>query len=112
MQHPGDDEKAARVLELAAELPLVAAPTRRLEELIAALAACDAVICCDGGAMHVAAGLGKPIVCLFGQSSAAHWHPWGPPYELLQTPSMDVKDISVDAVARAYAKLRGTLGRG
>jgi ADP-heptose:LPS heptosyltransferase len=105
--HPGDDEKAARVLELTAELPIMAVPTRRLEELIAALSICDAVICADGGAMHVAAGLGKPIVCLFGQSVAARWHPWGPTYELLQMPSMEVKDISVDAVARAYAKLLG-----
>ena len=106
-QHPGDDDKAARVLELAAGLPLVALPTRRLEELIAALSVCDAVICGDGGAMHVAAGLGKPIVCLFGQSTAARWHPWGAAYELLQLPSMAVKDISVDAVARAYAALPG-----
>ncbi len=107
VQHPGDDDKAARVLELAAGLPIVAIPTRRLEDLIAALYVCDAVICGDGGAMHVAAGLGKPIVCLFGQSTAARWHPWGPAYELLQMPSMEVKDISVDAVARAYATLLG-----
>ncbi len=105
VEHPGDDDKAARVLELAAELPIVAVPTRRLEALIAALSLCDAVICGDGGAMHLAAGLGKPIVCLFGQSSAARWHPWGPVYELIQMPSMDVKDISVDVVARAYAAL-------
>jgi ADP-heptose:LPS heptosyltransferase len=57
--------------------------------------------------MHVAAGLGKPIVCLFGQSSAERWHPWGTAYALLQMPSMQVKDISVDAVARAYAALPG-----
>jgi ADP-heptose:LPS heptosyltransferase len=65
------------------------------------------VICSDGGAMHVAAGLGKPIVCLFGQSVAARWHPWGPAYELLQMPSRQVSDISVNAVARAYATLLG-----
>ena len=104
-QHPGDDDKAARVLELAPGLPMVAHPTQRLDQLIAALSVCDAVICGDGGAMHVAAGLGKSIVCLFGQSTAARWHPWGPAYELLQAPSMEVKDISVDAVVRAYAAL-------
>ena len=104
-QHPGDDEKAAQVLQFAQGLPLVAMPTQRLEELIAALSVCDAVICSDGGAMHVAAALGRPIVCLFGQSPAERWHPWGPPYELLQTPSMEVKDISVEAVARAFAAL-------
>lgn len=106
-QHPGDDDKAARLLELAAGLPIVAVPTRRLEDLIAALSVCDALICGDGGAMHLAAGLGKPIVCLFGQSTAARWHPWGPAYELLQMPSMEVRDISVDAAARACAALLG-----
>lgn len=104
-QHPGDDEKAARVLELTAGLPVAAVPTHRLEELIAALSLCDAVICGDGGAMHVAAGLGKPIVCLFGQSTAARWHPWGPSYELLQPPSMEVADIPVDAVVEAYRRI-------
>ncbi len=106
-QHPGDDNKAARLLELAPGLPMVPIPTQRLEDLIAALSLCDALICGDGGAMHLAAGLGKPIVCLFGQSTAARWHPWGPAYELLQMPSMEVKDISVDAAARACARLLG-----
>jgi len=106
-QHPGDDDKAARLLELAPELPIVPIPTQRLEDLIASLSLCDALICGDGGAMHLAAGLGKPIVCLFGQSTAARWHPWGPSYELLQMPSMEVKDISVDAAARACVALLG-----
>lgn len=105
--HPGDDAKAARVQQLAAGLPLAALPTQRLEDLIAALSICDALICGDGGAMHVAAALGKPIVCLFGQSTPARWHPWGPAYELLQMPSQEVKDIAVDAVARACAALSG-----
>ena len=107
--HPGDDEKAQQLMKMCAGLPLVPLPTRRLETLIAALAACDAVICGDGGAMHLAAGLGKPLVCLFGQSNAARWRPWGTAYELLQPPSMDVKDISVDAVAQAYAALSARL---
>ena len=112
VQHPGDDGKAARVLELAAGLPIVPVPTQRLENLIAALSVCDTVICGDGGAMHLAAGLGRPVVCLFGQSTAARWHPWGAAYELLQMPSMQVNDISVDAVARAYAALRANVGQG
>lgn len=104
-QHPGDDEKAEIVLRLASDLPILAVPTQRLEQLIAALSLCDTVICGDGGAMHVAAGLGKPIVCLFGQSTAARWHPWGPAYQLLQAPSQDVADIAVDEVISAYSRL-------
>jgi heptosyltransferase-3 len=104
-QHPGDDEKAARLLELGAELPIAPLPTQRLQELIAALSLCDTVICGDGGAMHVAAGLGKPIVCMFGQSNSKQWHPWGVPYELIQPQSKSVSDISVDQAISAHNAL-------
>lgn len=104
-QHPGDDEKAARVMAALRGLPATAVPTTTLRALIDGLAACTAVICSDGGAMHLAAGLGKPIVCLFGKSDAVRWHPWGVPYELLQPSSMEVGDASVEAVLAAYARL-------
>lgn len=103
--HPGDDGKAARLLELLTDFPVALVPTQRLAELIAGLSLCDVAVLSDGGAMHVAAGLGKPVVCFFGNSSAERWHPWGVPYELLQKPSRDVSDISVDEAADAFARL-------
>jgi ADP-heptose:LPS heptosyltransferase len=103
--HPGDDEKAQAVLEAAAGLPMATIPTRRLEELIAALSLCDTLVCGDGGAMHLAAGLGKPIVALFGQSDPDRWRPWGVPQAVLQKPSRDVADIGVDEVADAFTQL-------
>jgi ADP-heptose:LPS heptosyltransferase len=107
--HPGDDEKAAWIVERTRDLPLLPFPTQRLIELMGGLAACDFVICSDGGAMHIAAGLGKPIVCFFGNSDAARWHPWGVPYELLQTDSHDVNDITVDAALAAFERLQARL---
>lgn len=104
-RHPGDDRKAARILAAAAKLPLYSFPTGTLKELIAGLSLCDRVICSDGGAMHVAAALGKPIVCFFGNSDASVWYPWGVPYRLLQKPSFNVKDISIDEALAAYAEL-------
>ena len=104
-QHPGDDGKAARLLDDLAELPVTPVPTHTLEELVAGLSLADTVICSDGGAMHIAAALGKPIVCFFGNSSAERWHPWGVPYELLQKPSRDVADISSDEAYDAYLRL-------
>jgi heptosyltransferase-3 len=56
--------------------------------------------------MHVGAGLGVPIVCLFGNSDAARWRPWGVPYRLLQKPSADVADIGVSEVVAAFNALR------
>ena len=103
--HPGDNEKAQAILQTVGDLPVLPYPTQTLPELIGALSICDTVICSDGGAMHLAAGLGKRIVCLFGKSDIWRWHPWGVPYRLLQAESKDVKDIAVDDVINAYEQL-------
>ena len=104
--HPGDDGKAADMLrQLGADFPVAAMATTTLGQLIAALSTCDAMVCSDGGAMHLAAGLGLPIVCLFGNSGAARWRPWGVPYRLLQKDSLDVTDIGVAEVAGAFNEL-------
>jgi len=106
--HPGDDEKAERVKQAAKGLPLLAWPTGRLAELVAALAASDAVLCSDGGAMHLAAALGKPITCLFGDSSPARWHPWGCPHEVLQPTSRNVIDVPAMAAVTSIAAMLAT----
>ncbi len=106
--HPGDDEKALQLKSLCPELPLLLQATSQLPELIAGLSVCDLLICSDGGAMHLAAGLGKPIVCLFGNSTASRWHPWKVPYELLQPDSRDVVDITTEEVIEAFQRLRGS----
>jgi len=104
-RHPGDDEKAKALTAELRGLPIVPVPTPDLGELIAGLSFCDRVVCSDGGAMHLAAALGKPIVCMFGRSDAARWHPWGVRYELLQPASLDVRDLSVSEVAEALGRL-------
>ena len=105
--HPGDDAKAREVMErVGAGATVIARPTQTLAELIAALGECSLLICADGGAMHLAAGLGLPIVCLFGNSGATRWRPWGVPYQLLQKPSLNVSDISVAEVTNAFSALQ------
>ncbi len=103
--HPGDDGKAARIMNELTGLPVTPVPTHTLSTLVAGLSLCEQVVCSDGGAMHIAAGLGKPIVCFFGNSSAERWHPWGVPHELLQMPSQNVTDISVDEALTAFLGL-------
>ena len=100
-QHPGDDAKAQAIMRAAGKLPLVAYPTHELRDLAAALSLADYVICSDGGAMHIAAALGKPILCFFGDSDATRWHPWGVPYRLLQPESRDAAEISLAAALQA-----------
>jgi len=105
-RHPGDDDKARDIAaRLGRRVPFLAYRTEALAELVGALAACDAVVCADGGAMHVAAALGKPIVALFGDSPAERWRPWGVAHRLLQPASRTVGDIAVGEVAQAFAAL-------
>jgi ADP-heptose:LPS heptosyltransferase len=104
--HPGDDEKAQQILaRFGARARLVAYPTERLQQLIGALAACDAVVCSDGGASHVAAALGKPMVCFFGDSPAERWRPWGVPLRLIQPATRKVADVTVDEAVAAFVSL-------
>ena len=107
--HPGDDARAEALRGLTRDCPVLFHPTRSLRELIAAVAICDVMVLADGGAMHVAAGLGKPIVCLFGQSDATRWRPWGVPFRLLQAPSHQVSDITVAQVIESYNGLVGSM---
>ena len=103
--HPGDDAKAADITaRVGATAGVIAAPTATLADLIAVLALCRGFIGADGGAMHIAAGLGLPIVGLFEERKTKRWHPWKVPYEMVVTPTGRVEDITVEAVAQAAAR--------
>jgi ADP-heptose:LPS heptosyltransferase len=105
-RHPGDDEKAAAIVKaVAGRAPLVAYRAGPLPELTGALAACDAVITSDGGAMHLAAALGKPIVCFFGDMPPERWRPWGVAHRVLRPQSRRAEDISVDEAVAAFRDL-------
>ncbi|MBW7893617.1 MAG: glycosyltransferase family 9 protein [Opitutaceae bacterium] len=52
----------------------------------AALAAqFDLFLCHDSGPMHIAAGVGTPVVALFGSQNASIWRPVGEGHTVLQT---------------------------
>ncbi|MGZ5099649.1 MAG: glycosyltransferase family 9 protein [Usitatibacter sp.] len=104
-RHPGDDEKARRILEATRPVPVEPVATLALGGLIKGLASCDALVCSDGGAMHLAAALRKPTLCFFGDSHPWQWHPWGVPYRLLQPPSLDAADIAVEDAVAAFIDL-------
>lgn len=111
-RHPGDDDKAACVLRRVRPGGCVlSAPTAMLEELTAILSLCDAFIGADGGALHMAAAVGLPIVALFENldSKKRQWYPWRVPHELVSSSARDVADISVDQVMGAWKKLEAHL---
>lgn len=96
-RHPGDDLNAGR-LEQAG---VAAVRTPDLRTLIAALSLADNVICPDGGAMHIAAALGKRVVALFGDSPVARWAPWGIQHRVVSPATKNVADASVQEVLAA-----------
>ena len=104
-KHAGDDEKARAVMEYCKGIPVLPCPTEAVSRLIAALSLCDYVVCTDGGAMHLAAALDKPILCFFGDSTPARWRPWKARHELVQPASQDLKDLSVVQAVSGFERL-------
>ena len=101
-RHPGDDAKALEVRKLAhLGQALIPMPTHHLAELAAALSCADLMICADGGAMHVAAAVGTPIVALFGDSPPHRWHPWGVDYRVVAAPGGNTADLNAEPVVAA-----------
>ena len=103
--HPGDDEKAQQILKACASDCLVGIPTATLDELIAALDIQDIFITADGGAMHLGAALGKPVIALFGDSDPEQWRPWGVPQRIIHPASRDVRNISPEMVCEQLTSL-------
>jgi ADP-heptose:LPS heptosyltransferase len=105
-RHPGDDAAAEKVVSQAQSASVVPVPTPDLTTLIAALSIADRVVCPDGGAMHLAAALGKPVVALFGDSPVERWRPWGVPHRVVQPPSHNLADLPLEPVLEAHRELR------
>lgn len=105
-QHPGDDIKALWIQEKCRDLPLTPMKTDNLRELMAAMSLCDQIVTSDGGALHIAAGLHKPVVALFGNSDAFCWGPWRVPSRVLAAADRDVASLSTDRVYENFVDLR------
>jgi heptosyltransferase-3 len=104
-KHPGDDAAARSILASLNGIPVLPWATAQLAALVAGFSACQSVICSDGGAMHIAAALDKPLIGFFGASDADRWRPWGVPHRVLQPKSRDVADLSVAEVCAAWRSL-------
>ncbi len=56
-----------------------------LGQFAALISTFDLFLCHDSGPMHIAAGVGVPVVALFGSQNAAIWKPVGKGHTILQT---------------------------
>jgi len=102
-KHPGDDEHAQKLRELCGEKVRLVTTTS-LAELIAGLAHADCVVCADGGALHIAAALGKTLVALFGCTDAASWGPWQVAHRL-HLGHGDAANIDADEIIQSVFEL-------
>lgn len=105
-EHPGDDEKAQQIIQSCKDLPLTPVMTKNIRELMAAMTLCNQILTSDGGALHIAAGVGVPTVAMFGNSDAWFWGPWGVPYETLEAPDRNVSLLEVSDVFDRFIALR------
>jgi ADP-heptose:LPS heptosyltransferase len=105
LMHPGDDERARRIASVSRDIPVISCPSASLSEMIAALSICDLVVSSDGGAVHLAAACGLPVVALFGDANSRLWHPWCPLYHVVQDPAGDVRNVPVELVFDAVEGL-------
>jgi ADP-heptose:LPS heptosyltransferase len=106
-RHPGDDAAAAQLVELTRGAGAVAFPTPDLRTAIAVLSLARRVICPDGGVVHLASALGKPVLALFAeQAQEKRWQPWQVPHRVLRPQnSADLNDLELSAVLDAYRAL-------
>ena len=104
--HPGDDAKAQAILDRCQGLPVHGLRAATLGETVAGFSLAQLMVCSDGGAMHIAAGLQLPIVGMFGATVLDQWHPWKTRYIALRPPSLNVVDVPVaDTLAAALRLL-------
>ncbi len=81
-----------------------------LKEFAALLARGRALVTAEGGPMHLAAALGRPLVVLWGQTPQKVWHPWGVAHRIVGGGG-PVSDISPGQVLAALDDLLASQAR-
>lgn len=56
---------------------------------------------CDGGLLHIAAGLDLKLIAIFHDQKIAGWHPWSEHYVCIQAVSKNIYDVSYVDVLNA-----------
>ncbi|MCK8824296.1 lipopolysaccharide heptosyltransferase II [Fuchsiella alkaliacetigena] len=73
---PGDVERVEEIVEMMETKPVIAVGETTIKELAALTSKCELVISGDTGPVHVAAGVGTPVVTLFGPSDEQKYRPY------------------------------------
>jgi lipopolysaccharide heptosyltransferase III len=100
---PGDREWVAGLLEgLEPRVPVFW--SKSLKDFAACIGSGRAFITAEGGPMHFAAALHKPIVVMWSSTPLGNWRPWQVPCEVLGATGA-IEGIGVDEVLAALGRL-------
>ncbi len=81
-------------------------PETACSDLIALMDECILAWGNDGGPLHLAAALAKPVLAIFGPTHPENWHPWRTSYQLVRPEnSGGIGTIPPDAVRQAFHAL-------
>jgi heptosyltransferase-2 len=70
-------------------------PIRRIASILRYV---DLVVSNDTGVMHVAAGVGTPVLSLFGPTDPRQWAPLGAIHRYIKSETLDISEIEVSHV--------------
>lgn len=98
----GDQARADQLIKLCDNPRVALYPTGSVRDVVGGFSQCKTILCSDGGQMHLASALHKNLVVLFGDTDKEAWHPWSGQYRILQTPSGECMDVTVDSVWQAF----------
>lgn len=100
---PGDEPWVREILAgLEPTVPVFCSPS--LKDFAAMIAAGRAFITPEGGPMHFAAAVHKPLVVMWSSTPLCNWRPWGVPCQVLGAAG-PIEPIEVDEVLAALERL-------
>jgi ADP-heptose:LPS heptosyltransferase len=102
----GDLARAEQLKALCENDRVALYPTSSVGELIGGFEQCSTILCSDGGQMHLASALHKKLVVFFGDTDKEAWHPWSGQYKILQTPTGECMDITVDETWQSLSEIK------
>ncbi len=105
----GEEEKQAAedLLKAIGDCAIDLVGRTNLRETIAVLSTVQVAVGGDTGVMHLAAGLGRPTVTVFGPTPIAKWGHHYAPHIALQAPDQDLEKMSPDIVVGEMLKRLG-----
>ncbi|HRI83316.1 MAG TPA: glycosyltransferase family 9 protein, partial [Opitutaceae bacterium] len=82
---PGDRAELEKIRAAARSHVVALEPRFTVGRFAALVSRFDLFLCHDSGPMHIAAGVGTPVVALYGSQNAVIWRPVGDNHTVLQT---------------------------